>query len=300
VRVCSACGSTRSDDAWICADCGSRPEVIDGFTAFAPALASSGAGFREDYFADLAAIEANSFWFRARSALIIWAMRRYVPDVRSFLEIGCGTGFVLRGVRAAFPSVELSGSEVFTAGLGFAAQRVPSARFYQMDARHIPFRDEFDVIGAFDVIEHIDEDEAVIAEVAGALRPGGSFVITVPQHPALWSVQDAHAFHVRRYVARDLRHKLETAGFEVLRMTSFVSLLLPFMFASRQRLGLRQEAAASEFDAIDAVRLPWAVNQVLEAVMAVERALIRGGLSFPVGGSLLVVARKRTGAEAPP
>jgi SAM-dependent methyltransferase len=297
VKACAACGSARTDDAWFCEDCGNRPEVMHGVTAFAPALASTGAGFREHYFADLAAIEAGSFWFRARSALIIWAMRRHVPDVRTFLEIGCGTGFVLSGVRAAFPSVELSGSEIFSAGLAFAAGCVPSARFYQMDARNIPFRDEFDAIGAFDVMEHIEEDEVVIAEVARALRPGGSFLITVPQHPALWSAQDEHAFHARRYVAGDLRRKLETAGFEVDRMTSFVSLLLPMMFASRQRM--RREPAGSEFDAIDAVRLPWAVNAVLGAVMATERALIRLGVSFPVGGSLLVVARKRDRPEGP-
>jgi len=297
VKVCAACGSARIDEAWRCEDCGNRPEVMDGVTAFAPALASTGAGFREDYFADLAAIEAGSFWFRARSALIIWAMRRYVPDLRTFLEIGCGTGFVLSGVRVAFPSVELSGSEIFSAGLAFAAERVPSARFYQMDARNIPFRDEFDAVGAFDVIEHIEEDEAVIAEVARALRPGGSFLVTVPQHPALWSAQDEHAFHARRYVAGDLRRKLETAGFEVDRMTSFVSLLLPMMFVSRRRM--RREQAGSEFDAIDAVRLPWAVNAVLGAVMAAERALTRLGVTFPVGGSLLVVARKRDRPEGP-
>ena len=297
MKVCAACGSARIDGAWRCADCGNQPEMMDGVTAFAPALAASGAGFREDYFADLAAIEAGSFWFRARSALIIWAMRRYLPNPRNFLEIGCGTGFVLRGLRGAFPSAELSGSEVFTAGLAFAAERVPSARFYQMDAREIPFRDEFDAIGAFDVIEHIEEDEAVMAEVGRALRPGGSFLITVPQHPALWSAQDEHAFHVRRYVARDLRRKLEAAGFEILRMTSFVSLLLPMLFASRRRM---PAAASSDFDAIDAVRLPWVVNRILEVVMAVERAVIRGGVSFPAGGSLLVVARKRAGADAPP
>jgi SAM-dependent methyltransferase len=291
VKVCATCGSTRSNDAWTCADCGSTPAIVDGFTAFAPDLASANSGFREEYFGALAELEAGSFWFRARSALIIWAMQRYLPETRSFLEIGCGTGFVLGGVREAFPAAELSGSEIFTTGLRFAAERVPSARFYQMDARSIPFRDEFDAIGAFDVIEHIDADETVIAEVAKALRPGGWFVLTVPQHPALWSRQDDHAEHVRRYTAAELRRKVEAAGFDVLRMTSFVSLLLPVMFASRRLM--RGERTASEFDAIDAVRLPRAVNAILEAVMSIERALIRGGLSFPVGGSLLLVARRR-------
>ena len=295
MKVCAACGSARTDDAWLCEDCANRPEVMDGVFAFAPALASTGAGFREDYFADLAAIEAGSFWFRARSALIIWAMRRYVRDPRTFLEIGCGTGFVLSGVRAAFPSVELSGSEIFSAGLAFAAKRVPSARFYQMDARNIPFREHFDVIGAFDVLEHIDEDEAVLDEVRKALRPGGGFLMSVPQHPALWSQQDERAFHVRRYTAAGLRRKLEAAGFEVVRMASFVSLLLPMMFASRLRM--RECTTDTEVDAIAALRLPRAVNIGLEAVMTVERALIGRGLSFPAGGSLLVVARARNEPE---
>ena len=252
-------------------------------------------GFREEFFAELTELEAGSFWFRARSELIVWAMRTYFPACRSFLEIGCGTGFVLSGIRAAFPSVELAGSELFAAGLEFAAKRVPSASLYQMDARSIPFRETFDVVGAFDVLEHIDEDEAVIAGVGRALRPGGGFLVSVPQHPALWSAQDEHAVHVRRYVADALRRKVEAAGFEVLRMTSFVSLLLPLMVASRLRM--RADDKGGEFDAIDAVRLPRPVNRVLEVVMAVERALIVRGVSMPVGGSLLLVARKPDVAE---
>ena len=67
------------------------------------------------------------------------------------------------------------------------------------------------------------------------MRPGGGFMATVPQHPALWSLQDEHAHHVRRYTARGLRRKVEAAGFEVVRMTSFVSLLLPMLVAARLR-----------------------------------------------------------------
>ena len=290
VKVCSACGSTRCDDAWTCADCGSKPVVIGGFNAFAPGLALENEGFREEYFGELAQLEADNWWFRARNALIIWAMDRYLPDCRDFLEIGCGTGFVLSGIRSASPSIELSGSEIFSAGLAFAAKRVPSAQFSQMDARHIPFREAFDAIGAFDVVEHIDDDEAVFAEVGKALRPGGSLLITVPQHPSLWSPQDEHAHHARRYTAAELARKVETAGFEVIRMTSFVSLLLPMMFASRFRM--RRGPAGEAFDAMDELRQPRAVNMALEAVMKIERTLIRRGLSLPAGGSLLLVARK--------
>ena len=298
MKICSACGSTRCDDAWTCADCGSTPVVIDGFPAFAPRLAFENEGFREEYFGELAQLEAENWWFRARNALIVWAIGRYVQKRRNFLEIGCGTGFVLSGIRSAYPSIELSGSEIFSAGLAFAAKRVPSAGFSQMDARSLPFRDVFDAIGAFDVLEHIDDDEAVIAEVGKALRPGGSLLVTVPQHPWLWSPQDEHARHARRYTAAELGRKVEAAGFEVVRMTSFVSLLLPMMFASRLRM--RGDKACGTADAMDELRQPQAVNKMLEAVMKIERSLIRRGLSFPAGGSLLLVARKRVALEDRP
>lgn len=296
MKVCVACGSAQVDDAWTCAACGSKPVTIDGFEAFAPSLASDNEGFRVEYFDELAALEADNFWFRARNDLIVWALQRYFPACRTLLEIGCGTGFVLGGIYAADPSIALSASEIFIAGLAFAAARVPSADFSQMDARHIPYRDEFDVIGAFDVLEHIEDDVAVLAEVGRALRPGGGFLATVPQHPSLWSLQDEHAHHVRRYTAAGLRRKVEAAGFEVVRMTSFVSLLLPMLVAARLRT--RECKTDVGFDAIDELRQPRAVNIALEAVMTMERTLIRHGLSLPAGGSLLLVARKRPRAEA--
>lgn len=295
MRVCSACGSSRCTDGWVCEDCGSEPAVIDGFKAFAPDLASENAGFRESYFAELAALEARNFWFRARNDLIVWAMKTYVPDCQHFLEIGCGTGFVLNGIRSAYPDADLVGSEIFSAGLGFAAGRVASAEFYQMDARSIPFRDHFDAIGAFDVLEHIQDDTSVIAEVGRALRPDGRLVLSVPQHPALWSPQDDHAYHVRRYTSTGLRNKLHAVGFEVIRMTSFVSLLLPLMLASRARMRLRK--SDEPFDAIDELRMSSAANAALGSIMRLEGLLIRRGLSWPAGGSLLVVARKRIQTE---
>jgi SAM-dependent methyltransferase len=298
VKVCVACGSASVDDDWTCADCGHRPSVVDGFTAFAPSLATENEGFHADYFAELAALEPSSFWFGARNELILWALATYFPAARRIMEIGSGTGYVLSGIRRAFPAAELHGSEIFAAGLGFAAERVPSATLYQMDARHIPFRGHFDVIGAFDVLEHIEDDVAVLEEIARALRPGGGFIASVPQHPALWSPQDDHAFHVRRYTSRELRRKAEAAGFEVLRMTSFVSLLLPMLFLSRARMP--EDRPGGEVDAMGDLRQPRAVNVMLGAVMMLERRLIKAGLSFPAGGSLLLVCRTpaRSGTQA--
>lgn len=264
-----------------------------GFPALAPELASGGAGFKPEAFAELAALEADNFWFRARNRLIIWALRRHFPQMQRYMEIGCGTGFVLSGVAHAYPQARLTGSEVFSVGLPHAARRVENVELLQMDARRIPYVDEFDVIGAFDVLEHIEEDEAVLGEMWRALRPGGGIVITVPQHPWLWSRQDEYACHVRRYRSGELREKVRRAGFRVEMQTSFVSLLLPAMFASR----LAQRNAPADSDPMAELRLPMLINRAFEGVMNVERQLIRFGMRFPAGGSLLLVARKSGVAE---
>jgi SAM-dependent methyltransferase len=244
--------------------------------------------FDPSYFASLAAAEKDHFWFRARNRLLVWALERYFPNAASFLEVGCGTGFVLTGIRDAFPDLRLVGGEYYGAGLPFAHERLPGVELTQLDARELPFEDEFDVVGAFDVIEHIDEDERVLAEIARALRPGGGLLLTVPQHPWLWSHADDRAMHKRRYRRAELVDKARGAGFEVLRATSFVSLLLPVMTASRV-LARRRDTA--DCDPMAEFEIPSALNRAFEAVLGLERALIRAGVSLPVGGSLLLIAR---------
>jgi SAM-dependent methyltransferase len=272
-----------------CPVCGHGPIQVDGFTSYAPDFARAGGGFKANYYGELARLEGANFWFRARNALILWAMRRYCAPFESMLEIGCGTAYVLSGVAKAYPDARLCGSEIFVAGLGFAAKRLPAAEFMQMDAREIPFRDEFDVLGAFDVLEHIEEDERVLAQMHAALKPGGCILLSVPQHPWLWSASDDYACHVRRYRATELRHKIEQAGFRVLRSTSFVTALLPALMASRLA---RRHAEGRRFDPLAEFNVSSSLNTVLETALALERGLIRGGVNFPVGGSRLVVARR--------
>ena len=155
-----------------------------------------------------------------------------------------------------------------------------------MDAKRIPFRDHFDLIGAFDVIEHIEDDEAVLDEARRALRPMGGILLTVPQHRWLWSPVDVFAGHVRRYRRKELIAKLEAAGFEVLMATSFVTGLLPMMLLSR----ISKQARATAEPELRAGAIQ---NLVGGTVAALELACIRIGLRFPAGGSLLVAARRK-------
>ena len=291
MRLCLRCGSTFETAApslpWRCAHCGFEPPVVAGFPAFAPEIAGGGEGYDPAHFAELARLEAENFWFRARNRLIAWALARYFPEARSFFEAGCGTGFVLSGIARAFPGMTLAGAEAATVALSYAARRVPQASLVQMDARRIPFRQEFDAIGAFDVIEHIDDDRAVLAELREAVVSGGGVLVTVPQHAALWSEYDVRVRHVRRYSARELREKVTGAGLEIVRMTSFVSVLLPLMLARR----LKQRRPAADYDPLADLKLPAWLNWPLERALDLERVLIRAGLPLPAGGSLLVVAR---------
>ena len=287
MKRCLSCGTTFLEE-WSCPKCSFAPVSLDGFLSFAPQLVHSDEFHNPIEFAALAKVEAGNFWFRARNRLIVWAIRRYFDRSRKILEIGCGTGYVLSGLHEAFPDLMLSGSEVSSEGLGFAAQRVPNASLFQMDARHIPFRDEFDVVGAFDVLEHIQEDDQVLGEMRDAIRPGGGIVVTVPQHPFLWSAVDEVAGHVRRYRTRDLVGKISRAGLQVVRATSFVSLLLPLMMLSR----LRGRKAPGDLVAHGELSLGPVANSVLEKALDAERALIRLGISLPAGGSLLIVAVK--------
>lgn len=288
MKLCINCDKTFAGTDWQCPHCSHQPDVIDGHVAFAPELARESEGFEADYFPRLADQEAGNFWFRSRNRLLIWALKQYFPKAQNLLEIGCGTGFVLSGLKQAFPNLVLSGSEVFSDGLGFASARLPHVELFQMDARRIPFRDEFDVIGAFDVLEHIKQDEEVLAQMHQATRKGGGILITVPQHRFLWSPVDEFARHVRRYETRELRDKVSRAGFSVVRISSFVSLLLPLLIASR----FKQRMTGAEVDPSAEYNIGRLINTTFEKVLDAERRIIRSGLSFPAGGSLLLVARR--------
>lgn len=288
MRKCLACGGSYSVTTCRCPVCGAEPVRINGITAYAPALVHEGGGFKAEYFAELSRLEARHFWFRIRNRLIVWALEKYSPGFRSFLEIGCGTGYVLSGIAKAFPDTEIHGSEVFSTGLDFAAVRLPGIDLMQMDARNIPYRDEFDVIGAFDVLEHIEEDEQVLEQIHAALKPRGIMLLTVPQHAWLWSVVDEYACHVRRYSAKELHAKVAGAGFEILRSTSFVSALLPAMWVSR----FAQKSSTKNIDATAELRIsPW-LNRIFESILNAEARMIRNGVNFPLGGSRILVSRK--------
>lgn len=169
--------------------------------------------------------------------------------------------------------------------LRIARKRLADVALFQADARRLPFSSEYDVAGAFDLLEHIPEDEQALAEIARSVGPGGGLIVTVPQHPALWSSIDDYARHCRRYTRAEMTGKLKRAGFRVVRCTSFVTFLMPIMALSRFRDRGSADPGA-EF------RIPAVINWCFARLLDAERWLVSLGVSWPVGGSLLVVARR--------
>ena len=266
--------------------------TMEGFRCYAPTLAFGSEDYPIEVYSRFCRLEEGHFWFRARNRIILRAFRQYLSyrERPRILEVGCGTGYVLQGL-AAEKCYELMGADSLIAGLRHARRRLPGMELVQLDARNLPFESEFDAIGAFDVIEHITEDEAVLAGFHRALRPSGIIVVTVPQHRWLWSFVDEQAGHKRRYDRRELLAKLMGAGFDILHITSFVMTLLPILYV--MRLAKRQRSAiVSDFD-LSELEIPRAANAVCSAAMLIDEALINSGISLPAGGSLIAIGRKR-------
>jgi SAM-dependent methyltransferase len=183
------------------------------------------------------------------------------------------------------------GLELWFEGLKHARNR-SGAALVQADIRNLPFRKQFDLVGMFDVLEHIPEDEATLRLAHGALRPGGQLLLTVPAHPSLWSYFDEAAHHCRRYSQEDLRSKLESAGFEVRFLTEFMASILPIVWTYRKLNTLRRKPGSTQQLASDEFRLVPVVNGILTGMLYLEAQWVSRGHTLPAGTSLVVVARK--------
>ena len=291
--ACAACHPIRPDEpvwtaGWRCQACGHVIAQSSEIALLAPELADTISGFDPGSFAALADIEASHFWFVARNELMVGLSVRYFPQARSFLEVGCGNGIVLSALKASRHWERLVASDLQPKGLAHARARMPrDVEFVQMSALAIPARHAFDLIGAFDIVEHVADDEGVLRSIHRALRPGGGTIISVPQHPWLWSGADDVAHHQRRYRRGELETKLRRNGFEILVSLSYTAILLPLMVASR----IKARIKPGEQDLNREVSLNRTVNALLLAILRAEVRLSLAGLHWPAGGSRVVVAR---------
>lgn len=260
------------------------PRQIDGFEVHAPHLADGHDGFADDGHDRLDPVEDRHFWFRRRRSLIAHLIATRVPDATSFCEVGCGNGSVLAHLATTLPDLRLCGVDASLAGLRHARRRLPpGTRLLQADATDLPLTGEFDAAGVFDVLEHLDDDEAVLHSLHRALRPGGRLFITVPQHPWLWSWVDDASHHRRRYRRCELVARLRGAGFAVEHCTSYLVWLMPTLLLTRRR---RPD------DIQQALELSPLADRFCDLITGGELLLTRFGWDHRWGGSLVAVARR--------
>jgi SAM-dependent methyltransferase len=227
-----------------------------------------------DEILQLTTVEDRHWWYKERRAILSRELRR-LPAAGRALDIGAAGGGNTRVLRA-------HGWQAIAVDYAQAAVAVARARqvdAMRADARELPVSsDALDLVTAFDVLEHIDEDYLVMAEIARVLKPGGTALIAVPCDMALWSAHDEACGHVRRYTRATLKDVVQKADLTIDRIWSWNVLLRPVVAWRRRSL------SGSDLNDVQPL-----VNGALTALITVERYLpVR---SLP-GVTLMLRARR--------
>ena len=279
-------------DKYFCQSCARSFPIIDGIPSFVDQDMVINS-FDASSFEFLFEMEQKHFWHVGRKEIIYDVLKRNTPHLAELrmLEIGCGNGSVLAYLKEK--EVNIEGGDIFIEGLKFCQQRSDPVALYQVDILSLPFRNDFDIIGVFDVLEHIEEDEKALAEISQALKPGGTILITVPAHKLLWSYFDESSNHKRRYSRKEIVTKLERNDFVIKKMSFYMFFLFPLMLSIRMINNTlrRNEAKRNARTSIELKTVPL-VNRIFLELLRLEKWLMRY-LDLPFGASLMVLAEKR-------
>jgi SAM-dependent methyltransferase len=253
------------------------------------------------YYREYFALERQHWWFRARAELLMGYLRRTLGSRSQslrILNVGAATGRSSELLRqfGLVTSVEYDGPCcAFT-------RAQTGLDLVQASITHLPFpSDSFDLACCFDVIEHVQDDAAAVAELHRVCRGNGLMCFTVPAFMFLWSQHDQVNHHCRRYSGGQLREVIKRSGARLV-FHSYFNFWLFFPIAGFRILqGLaprktsRQDAGSDFF----AVQNPF-LDKVFYAIFRTEAPLIRWGVRFPAGVSILSTWRKReqTAADA--
>lgn len=222
------------------------------------------------------------FWFEHRKRCILAAVNGCLvnsPGSR-VLEFGCGDGDVLGDLSREYKS--------FGFDRGFedlAAARSNLLSVVAGEGAAPPFSRSFDLVGLFDVVEHVPDDVGLLRIASSLVRPGGSVLLTVPADPALWTPVDEYAGHERRYTRAMVENLCEKAAVELVSVVPMFRVLWPL---ARARAALRGSRPVDNPESEYRVGALW--NRVLSAALDAERRFF-GRSSRGHGTSWLAVTR---------
>lgn len=240
-------------------------------------------------------IEEKSFWFQHRNTCIVELVKKFPPRGNGpIFDVGGGNGFVAKGLLDA-------GWDVVLVEPGLAGARNAKARGLPhvvcATTQTAGFKQgSIPAIGVFDVVEHVADDLGFLRHLHDLLVPGGMLYLTVPAYNFLWSDEDVHAGHYRRYSFKGLRELCSKSEFDIGLLTGIFQWLiapvlclraLPYRMAGKNKKKIGDLKAAEA----DHTLPPW-LHALTSATQARERRRISKGLKLSFGASLLLVAYK--------
>lgn len=230
--------------------------------------------------------EQQHFWFVSRKEFITSMFNKYLSKTKKIIEIGAGTGFVAKGLQEA--GYNISVGEMHLSGLRYAKEKGLDS-CYQFDLFDPPFEEEFDSVGLFDVLEHLDDDVRALAQISKMVKPEGLIFITVPAHQWLWNRDDKIASHKRRYSKKTLTDAVKQSGLEVIRAKYFFIFILPLLYI-RRLLNKDHDGVVTAQERNAELELS-RFNKLLLIVTRFENYFFKWLPDIP-GGSIFLVAKK--------
>jgi SAM-dependent methyltransferase len=233
-----------------------------------------------------ASIEQPEYWwYVARSDLLRAALAEHVGSPARVLDVGSADGPSVNWLRqhdGLHVAMDIDPRGLAAGGVCGSALEMPFA-----DA-------SFDVVGAFDVLEHCEPEEVALREMARVLVPGGRLLLSVPAYTWAWSDFDDANGHHRRYTIKRAERAVAAAGLDIERSTYAFAGVFPFFAAeriSRRTLGaLRKDEAAPE-DIVSLPQVPGWMSKMFLSLSRFDRQVLRRR-DLPFGSSVLVAAKK--------
>jgi len=244
------------------------------------------------YYREYYDLERQHWWFRVRAKIIAERLEAQLGERRGLkiLNIGAATG---RSTELLSAYGKVTSIEYDADCCAYTNERL-GLGILNASILDLPFEaEQFDLVCAFDVIEHVEEDGQAVVEMKRVCKTDGILYITVPAFMSLWSHHDVVNQHFRRYTMPQIVQLFDPAKEKVLCKTYFNFFLyfpiLAFRLLSRliPERWIRKEAG-SDFTVVD--QDSW-VNRIFYFIFDLERKLLRI-IKFPIGVSILFMMKK--------
>ena len=288
--ICPKCNAPilLSHSSRINCECGAHFDEQGGILLFA--------GDYEEFFADhtkesVSILEKSAtehFWLLERKRWVMRAVTRYLGISDQFLDVGVGGCDIAIGLRDKGIDVTLADIQKESLEIG---AKLGFEHLFQFNLYEPVFKDHFQGVGVFDVLEHLDDDALAIKNLLQMISPGGFVFATVPAFNFLWNNRDNMEMHKRRYSRRQFVDLFQSQGADVVSCTYIFSFIFPLLLIRAMQSWLAPRTEFSEADQLQQFSIGSMVNKALKLATKVERKIFRQR-SLPFGGSLLLIARR--------